>query len=197
MRLWSLHPRYLDPQGLVALWRETLLARKVRRDPRLSPPSAAAAFPRGARSAVGDRRLPRRGPRRGDGARLRVRPGQVRCRRARREDPGRARATRARMGAPHAQARVAQPGAARALARTATAAHASVVPGRGRRRGRMGTRLKPNAPRMAGRSSAAGDADQNRALNSSPHSRGSLIMPVRLLKSMPPTTRIWLVMLRP
>ena len=29
MRLWSLHPRYLDPQGLVALWREALLARAV------------------------------------------------------------------------------------------------------------------------------------------------------------------------
>lgn len=29
MRLWSLHPRYLDPQGLVALWRETLLAQAV------------------------------------------------------------------------------------------------------------------------------------------------------------------------
>lgn len=29
MRLWSLHPRYLDPQGLVALWREGLLARAV------------------------------------------------------------------------------------------------------------------------------------------------------------------------
>ena len=29
MRLWSLHPQYLDPQGLVALWREGLLARKV------------------------------------------------------------------------------------------------------------------------------------------------------------------------
>lgn len=31
MRLWSLHPRHLDPQGLVALWRETLLARAVLR----------------------------------------------------------------------------------------------------------------------------------------------------------------------
>lgn len=31
MRLWSLHPRYLDPQGLVALWRETLLAQAVLR----------------------------------------------------------------------------------------------------------------------------------------------------------------------
>lgn len=29
MRLWSLHPRYLDAQGLVALWREGLLAQKV------------------------------------------------------------------------------------------------------------------------------------------------------------------------
>ncbi|MDO5670087.1 MAG: pyrimidine dimer DNA glycosylase/endonuclease V [Corynebacterium sp.] len=29
MRLWSLHPRYLDQKGLVACWRETLLAQKV------------------------------------------------------------------------------------------------------------------------------------------------------------------------
>lgn len=29
MRLWSLHPRQLDPRGLVALWREGLLAQKV------------------------------------------------------------------------------------------------------------------------------------------------------------------------
>ena len=29
MRLWSLHPKYLDAKGLVALWREGLLARKV------------------------------------------------------------------------------------------------------------------------------------------------------------------------
>lgn len=29
MRLWSLHPSLLDPIGLVALWREGLLARKV------------------------------------------------------------------------------------------------------------------------------------------------------------------------
>lgn len=29
MRIWSLHPRFLDSKGLVALWRETLLARKV------------------------------------------------------------------------------------------------------------------------------------------------------------------------
>lgn len=29
MRLWTIHPRYLDPQGLVAAWREALLAQKV------------------------------------------------------------------------------------------------------------------------------------------------------------------------
>jgi hypothetical protein len=29
MRLWTVHPRYLDAKGLVALWREGLLARKV------------------------------------------------------------------------------------------------------------------------------------------------------------------------
>ncbi|MBN2112131.1 hypothetical protein JW707_03465 [Candidatus Woesearchaeota archaeon] len=29
MRLWSLHPKYLDCKGLVALWREGLLAKKV------------------------------------------------------------------------------------------------------------------------------------------------------------------------
>lgn len=29
MRLWSLHPRYLDTTGLVALWREALLAQAV------------------------------------------------------------------------------------------------------------------------------------------------------------------------
>ncbi|MFX0115666.1 MAG: pyrimidine dimer DNA glycosylase/endonuclease V [Candidatus Hodarchaeota archaeon] len=29
MRLWSIHPKYLDGKGLVALWREALLAQKV------------------------------------------------------------------------------------------------------------------------------------------------------------------------
>ncbi len=29
VRLWSVHPKYLDSKGLVALWREGLLARKV------------------------------------------------------------------------------------------------------------------------------------------------------------------------
>jgi len=29
LRLWSLHPQYLDTVGLVALWREALLAQKV------------------------------------------------------------------------------------------------------------------------------------------------------------------------
>ena len=29
MRLWTLHPKYLDAKGLVALWREGLLAKAV------------------------------------------------------------------------------------------------------------------------------------------------------------------------
>ncbi|MBD3313095.1 hypothetical protein GF345_01500 [Candidatus Woesearchaeota archaeon] len=29
MRLWSIHPKYLDAKGLVALWREALLAKIV------------------------------------------------------------------------------------------------------------------------------------------------------------------------
>ncbi|HEY1871604.1 MAG TPA: pyrimidine dimer DNA glycosylase/endonuclease V [Chitinophagaceae bacterium] len=29
MRIWSVHPKYLDGKGLVALWRETLLAKNV------------------------------------------------------------------------------------------------------------------------------------------------------------------------
>src|SRR5687767_3714003 len=31
MRLWSIHPKYLDAKGLVALWRDALLAQKVLR----------------------------------------------------------------------------------------------------------------------------------------------------------------------
>src|SRR6185312_5253678 len=31
MRLWTVHPKYLDAKGLVALWREALLAQKVLR----------------------------------------------------------------------------------------------------------------------------------------------------------------------
>ncbi len=59
MRLWTLHPKYLDVRGLVALWRETLLAQKVlrgetrgyRHHPQLvrfagtkNPPAALAAY---------------------------------------------------------------------------------------------------------------------------------------------------------
>ncbi|HXF11458.1 MAG TPA: pyrimidine dimer DNA glycosylase/endonuclease V [Desulfuromonadaceae bacterium] len=59
MRLWTLHPRYLDAKGLVALWREALLAQKVlqgktrgyRHHPQLirfaktkNPPGAIAAY---------------------------------------------------------------------------------------------------------------------------------------------------------
>jgi len=29
MRIWSIHPKYLDSKGLIAVWRETLLAKHV------------------------------------------------------------------------------------------------------------------------------------------------------------------------
>ena len=29
MRLWSIHPKYLDTKGLIALWREALLTKHV------------------------------------------------------------------------------------------------------------------------------------------------------------------------
>jgi hypothetical protein len=62
VRLWSLHPKYLDARGLVALWREGLLAQAVlagktrgyRHHPQLerfrgtpSPRAAIAAYLRG------------------------------------------------------------------------------------------------------------------------------------------------------
>jgi hypothetical protein len=62
VRLWSLHPKYLDRQGLLALWREALLAQKVlqnrtrgyRHHPQLirwkvqpDPEAAIAAYLRG------------------------------------------------------------------------------------------------------------------------------------------------------
>ena len=37
MRRWSLHPRHLDVSGLVALWREALLAQAVLRGYRRHP----------------------------------------------------------------------------------------------------------------------------------------------------------------
>ena len=62
MRLWTVHPRYLDSKGLVAAWREALLAQKVlagatrgyRHHPQLArfqtqtdPAAAIATFLRG------------------------------------------------------------------------------------------------------------------------------------------------------
>lgn len=29
MRIWTIHPKHIDSKGLVALWRETLLAKNV------------------------------------------------------------------------------------------------------------------------------------------------------------------------
>lgn len=70
MRLWSLHPKYLDARGLVALWREALLAQAVLRGqtrgyvhhPQLarfreqaSPPGAIAGYLRTVLEEAGAR----------------------------------------------------------------------------------------------------------------------------------------------
>ena len=70
MRLWSLHPQYLDAKGLVALWREALLAQAVlggktagyRHHPQLyrfraqrSPVSAIAAYLRAVHAEASTR----------------------------------------------------------------------------------------------------------------------------------------------
>lgn len=61
MRLWSLHPRYLDTAGLTAAWREALLAQKVltgttrgyRSHPQLERFRAGSALAGEAADAVG------------------------------------------------------------------------------------------------------------------------------------------------
>src|SRR5215472_6169883 len=70
MRLWTLHPKYLDAKGLVALWREALLAQKVlqgrtrgyKHHPQLvrfaetsSPPAVLAAYLKVVRQEAGRR----------------------------------------------------------------------------------------------------------------------------------------------
>ena len=70
MRLWTLHPRYLDAKGLTATWREALLAQKVlqgatrgyRNHPQLQrfresgdPLGAIAAFLAGVHAEAVDR----------------------------------------------------------------------------------------------------------------------------------------------
>ena len=70
MRLWSLHPKYLDRQGLLAVWREGLLAQKVlqggtrgyRNHPQLDrfksqsdPVAAISAYLRAIRAEAGTR----------------------------------------------------------------------------------------------------------------------------------------------
>lgn len=87
MRLWSLHPRYLDARGLVALWREGLLAQAVlagrtrgyRHHPQLER-FRAARNPRGTIAAY-LRVVVEEGERRGyrfDAGRIRSRPARAR-----------------------------------------------------------------------------------------------------------------------
>ena len=96
MRLWSLHPRYLDPKGLVALWREGLLAQAViaghtrgyRHHPQLTrfwqapdPGGTIAAYLRAVQAEAAERGYRFDAGRIGDaaaGGRLQVTDGQLR-----------------------------------------------------------------------------------------------------------------------
>ena len=50
MSLWTVHPKYLDKQGLISLWREGLLAQKVLNGEQ----SDMAAVPAGGESVESD-----------------------------------------------------------------------------------------------------------------------------------------------
>ncbi len=87
VRLWSLHPKYLDARGLSALWREALLAQAVlagrtrgyRRHPQLAR-FRATRNPRGAIAAY-LRAVAEEGARRGYRFHAeRIRPGRARMR---------------------------------------------------------------------------------------------------------------------
>ena len=100
MRLWSLHPRYLDAAGLVACWREGLLARAVlagatvgyRRHPQLDrfrgcadPVAAIDSYLRVVLAEAGRRGYRFAGSKIGpgdDALRLTVTDGQLACERA-------------------------------------------------------------------------------------------------------------------
>ena len=126
MRLWTLHPKYLDRRGLVALWREALLAQAVlrgrtvgyTRHPQLarfrdrpSPVAAIASYLRAVQAdalARGYRFDARKIGRARDAGRVEVSRGQLEfewshlmAKLARRDSAWRARLSRVRRPEPH------------------------------------------------------------------------------------------------
>lgn len=97
MRLWTLHPKYLDARGLVALWREALPARAVLRGERLQASSATGAFQVARNAAVRDQCLSLGRPCGGCGKALLVRPAQDRSRSRRRPNRDDDRTSRIRV----------------------------------------------------------------------------------------------------
>ena len=79
MRLWTIHPRYLDSRGLVALWRESLLARAVLRSQTrgYATPSSARAISHASESPLRDQRVPRCNPHGGNGPGLPIRRSET------------------------------------------------------------------------------------------------------------------------
>jgi len=81
MRLWTVHPKYLDALGLVALWREALLARAVLRGGcgGYPAPSPAHAIPGAGASSRVSEPVPGRGACGGVPSRVRIRPPEARA----------------------------------------------------------------------------------------------------------------------
>lgn len=150
MRIWSLHPRYLDRQGLTACWREGLLAQAVlagrtrgyRQHSQLErfraqpdPVAAVGAYLEAVAREAADRGLPlRRHPHRPDGPTGR----HCTCRCGGAPHPGDGGAGCPRVGPPGGEAGGAQPAAGGGPSRRHQPGRPSVVRGRARPGGAMG-----------------------------------------------------------
>ena len=151
MRIWSLHPRYLDRQGLTACWREGLLAQAVlagrtrgyRQHSQLErfrtqpdPVAAVGAYLEAVAREAADRGLPlRRHPHRPDGPTGR----HCTCRCGGAPHPGDGGAGCPRVGPPGGEAGGAQPAAGGGPSRRHQPGRPSVVRGRARPGGAIGS----------------------------------------------------------
>ena len=156
MRIWSLHPEYLDARGLVAVWREALLAQAVLRGAtrgyRHHPQLARFRRWRSPRGAIAEylRHVHAEALARG----YRFDRGLIGSAGRARHDSGHARSDRARVDALDGQARTARPRTGVPLGGGGGSRAPSAVPRRPRRRrgvgtGRRGPLTADDAPRSA------------------------------------------------
>ena len=137
MRLWTVHPCYLDAKGLVAAWREALLAQKVLRGAtrgyRYHPQLARFRSHPEPLAAIGRDRP------RGEETRLLLQHEQDRAAAVRQQACGDARPTAVRMAPPEIEAAPARARAVPQLSGPRAAAPAPSVPHRPRQRQGLGT----------------------------------------------------------